>query len=257
MPLVHRRTVAVVAALTVVLVTRPSAADEATPITVALYVGEGAFGKGPPMIEATAKKRKDLAVIRVTADDIKAGKLKGFRVLIMPGGTGSAQGTALGTEGRDAVKAFVRGGGVYVGICAGCYLASTGYPWSLDLLPAKVIDRAHWKRGTGDLTIELTPDGRDWMNRKADRFLVCRYANGPVLEPLPDAKEKLLVFAHFREEFVPDGGKSGIMVDTPAAVAARYGKGWAIGVSPHPEQSDGLDDLIPAAIKKALASPAP
>jgi hypothetical protein len=66
-----------------------------------------------------------------------------------------------------------------------------------------------------------------------------------------------VVFARFREEFVPEGGKSGVMVDTPAAVAARYGNGWAIGVSPHPEQTDGLDDLIPAAIKKALANPAP
>ena len=37
---------------------------------------------------------------------------------------------------RSEVKAFVKDGGCYVGICAGCYLASTGYDWSLDLLPA-------------------------------------------------------------------------------------------------------------------------
>src|SRR4051812_33974996 len=240
-----------------VLLAGSAAARDTATVKVALYVDEGVSGKGPAMLEATAKKRKDLAVTRVTAADIKAGKLKDFQVLVMPGGTGSGQGNALGTDGRDAVKAFVRDGGVYVGICAGCYLASTGYTWSLDLLPAKVIDRAHWKRGTGDLTLELTPDGKDWFSRKSDRLLVCRYANGPVLEPLPDAKEKLVVFAHFREEFVPEGGKPGVMVDTPAAVAARYGKGWAIGVSPHPEQTDGLDDLIPAAIKKALANPAP
>jgi hypothetical protein len=240
-----------------VLLAGSASARDAAPVKVALYVGEGVSGRGPGMLEATARKRKDLAVTRVTAADIKAGKLKGFQVLVMPGGTGSGQGRALGADGRDAVRAFVREGGVYVGICAGCYLASTGYDWSLDLLPAKVIDRNHWQRGTGNLTLELTADGKDWFARKDDRFLVCRYANGPVLEPLPDAKEKLVVFAHFREELVPEGGKSGVMVDTPAAVAARYGKGWAIGVSPHPEQSDGLDDLIPTAVRKALANPAP
>ena len=43
---------------------------------------------------------------------------------------------------------------------------------------------------------------------------------------------------------------------TPAVVAARYGKGWAIGVSPHPEQTDGLKDLVPTAIRWALSHPA-
>lgn len=249
------RTLVVLVALVGPAVARPTAAQDAAPVKVALYAGEGVSGKGPMMLEATAKKRKDLHVTRVTAADIRAGKLNGFQVLVMPGGTGSGQGNALGSEGRDAVRAFVRDGGVYVGICAGCYLASTGYSWSLDLLPAKVIDRAHWRRGVGDLTLELTGDGKDWFCRKDDRFLVCRYANGPVLEPLPGAEEKLMVFAHFREEFVPEGGTAGVMVNTPAAVAARYGKGWAIGVSPHPEQTDGLDDIVPAAIKRALASP--
>jgi len=221
-------------------------------IPVALYVDGGVSGKGPDMFEATAKASADLTVTRVKAADIRAGKLTGFRVLVMPGGTGGGQAKALEPAGRDAVKQFVKDGGCYVGICAGCYLASTGYDWSLDLLPAKVIDRAHWLRGTGDVKLEFTADAKDWL-KVTEPFAACRYANGPILEPLPGAK--LIALAHFREEFVPKGGTAGVMVNTPAVVAARYGKGWVIGVSPHPEQTDGLKGVVPSAIRWALAHP--
>ena len=58
-----------------------------------------------------------------------------------------------------------------------------------------------------------------------------------------------------RGEVVRPGAKSGLMVGSPAVVAARFGKGWAVGVSPHPEQTEGLRDLVPSAIRWALAHP--
>ena len=231
---------------------RATAADP-TPIPVAMYMDTGVSGKGPHMFEETAAKTPDLKVTRITAKEIRAGKLKDFRVLVMPGGGGSTQGTVLEATGRDAIKAYVKDGGCFVGICAGCYLASTGYDWSLDLLPAKVIDRAHWKRGEGYLLMELTPDGAQWFGRQPDSTLVdCRYSNGPILEPIAGAKEKLITLAHFRQEFIPSGAKPGVMLDSPAIVAARYGKGWAVGISPHPEQTEGLKDLVPATIRRVL-----
>ncbi|MFO0797368.1 MAG: BPL-N domain-containing protein [Gemmataceae bacterium] len=234
------------------LVVFPAAAQSPAVVPVALYVDGGVSGKGPAMFEATAKASADLKVTRVTAADVRAGKLKDFRVLVMPGGSGSGQAKALEPAGRDAVKQFVKGGGCYVGICAGCYLASTGYDWSLDLLPAKVIDRAHWLRGTGNVKVEFTPDAKDWL-KVSEPFAACRYANGPILEPLPGAK--LTPLAYFREELVPKNGIPGVMINTPAVVAARHGKGWVLGVSPHPEQTDCLKQLVPSAVRWALAHP--
>jgi putative intracellular protease/amidase len=224
-------------------------------VPVAMYLDTGAGGNGPPAMEKSFHAGTEFRITRLKADDIRAGRLKGYKVLIVPGGSGSKEGTALGADGRAEVKRFVDAGGCYVGICAGCYLASTGYSWSLDILPAKTVDRANWMRGRGDLALEITPEGRQWF-RRPDSSVKTIYHNGPVLAPLPDAKGKLIPLAVYREELTKKGAKAGLMVDTPAIAAARYGKGWAIGVSPHPEQTDGLKDLVPSAIRWALQHPA-
>ena len=232
----------------------PAAAEPPPTVAVAMYTGTGAYGDGPGMLEETFRGTPDLRITKLTAADIRAGKLRGFRVLLVPGGTGGAQGKALGADGRAAVRSFVDGGGAFVGICAGCYLASTGYDWSLDLLPVRVADRANWRRGRGMLPIDFTADGKEWFGRPDTRVKVL-YNNGPVLEPIPDAAEKPVVLAVYRGERVKPGAQPGVMPNTPAVVAARFGKGWAVGVSPHPEQTEGLKDLVPSAIRWALAHP--
>ena len=58
--------------------------------------------------------------------DIQAGALAEQDVAVFMGGSGSTQGKALGDAGKAAVKEFVRGGGGYVGVCAGAYLALQG-----------------------------------------------------------------------------------------------------------------------------------
>jgi glutamine amidotransferase-like uncharacterized protein len=222
-------------------------------VKVALFAGDGVSGRGPAMLAKTFAETPDLRLTKVTAADIRAGKLSGYRVLIQPGGAAARQAADLAPEGRGAVRRFVAGGGCYVGVCAGCYLATTDYKWSLGLIRAKVLDKPNWERGRATLRLQLTAAGRDWFGR-TDGDLDCLYNNGPVLRPDPAAK--VIPLAYYRDEVVKDGAEHGLMADTPAAVATRYGKGWAIGISPHPEQTDGLKDLIPATIRWALRHPA-
>lgn len=59
-------------------------------------------------------------------------------VLLFPGGSGSKQGKALGEAGRSHVRQFTREGGGVIGICAGAYLCSSHYSWSLGLMNAAV-----------------------------------------------------------------------------------------------------------------------
>lgn len=223
------------------------------PIPVAMLVGDGVGGKGPAMMEETLNAG-GYKVTRVDAADVRAGKLKGAKILIVPGGLSRTQATALGRDGRELVRSFVAEGGGYVGVCAGCYLASSQYEWSLHLLPVKVVDPSNWERGVKPLKIELTADGKEWFGRK-DPELKVTYHNGPVLEPIAGAKEKLYSLATYREEVTRKGAKEGLMMNTPAIVAARYGKGWAIGISPHPEQTEGCRDMLPAALKWAREMP--
>lgn len=242
--------VAVLAAFTPVAAQSPAPA----PVTVAMLVGDGVSGKGPAMIEETLTA-EGYKLVKLDAADIRAGKLKGAAVLIVPGGVSRTQATALGRDGREIVKQFVADGGGYVGFCAGCYLVSSGYDWSLHLLPVRVVDTANWERGIKPLAVELTPAGKAAFGRADERVQV-KYHNGPVLAPAPGSEGALHSLAVYREELTRKGAKEGLMLGTPAAVAGRYGKGWAIGISPHPEQTDGLRDMLPAALRWAKAMPA-
>ena len=92
----------------------------------------------------------------ITAVEIQQGKLADFQVVLFPGGSGSAQGRKLDKLGREQVRQFVSDGGGYIGICAGAYLASADYDWSLHLLDAKVLGIEHWARGFGTVQLRVS-----------------------------------------------------------------------------------------------------
>jgi glutamine amidotransferase-like uncharacterized protein len=246
------------AACVAVLVSSFAFAQETKPakaaVPVAMYNGAGVGGKGPQMLEEKFHADTEFKITRLKPEEIRAGKLKDYKVLIVPGGSSKTEGIALGEDGRDEIKKFVENGGTYVGICAGCYLASCNYDWSLHILPAKVVDSANWERGVGNLKLELTKEGKEWTARSENEVKTV-YHNGPVLEAKTDEKEKLIPLAMYREELTRKGAKPGLMVNTPAIAAARFGKGWAIGVSPHPEQTEEIRDLVPSVIRWALEHP--
>ncbi len=73
----------------------------------------------------------------VRAADIRAGLLSTLApaTLVVPGGWARLKSEALGAEGREAIRAFVRDGGAYLGFCGGAGLAlgSEGGTPCLDL----------------------------------------------------------------------------------------------------------------------------
>jgi Biotin-protein ligase, N terminal len=106
----------------------------------------------------------------VTAAEIRAKRVGRFDVVIFPGGGGRRQAAALGDEGRRAIRDFVRGGGGFVGICAGAFLSTAQYDWSLGLVNTRTLTgdrdmpgvgiRPMAKRGAGTGKIGLTEEGR-------------------------------------------------------------------------------------------------
>src|SRR4051812_34460745 len=126
-------------ALLVSVVSGPAFAGATTqpaakPIRVAIYEDAGA---SPNKLVPLLEKQPAIQVTRVTAEQIRSGALDQVDVLIHPGGSGGKQGNNLAEAGRERVRAFVRRGGGYVGICAGAYLATCDYTWSLHILDAK------------------------------------------------------------------------------------------------------------------------
>lgn len=225
-------------------------------VKVALYQGPGTTGQGPPNLMKQLNRRPDMSLTEVSPDEIRQGVLTNYHAVIFAGGSGSGQAEALGQDGRAALQRFVAGGGGYLGICAGAYLAASGFTWSLHLVDAKTVS-PKWRRGRGRVQIELTERGRAILGATEGRFEV-KYENGPIVEPAGvDALPDFEPLACFRTELAENNTPVGVMVNSPAILAARYHQGRVVCVSPHPEQTPGLEDMIPRAVAWVTASGPP
>lgn len=210
-------------------------------VAVAMYVSAGVSGSGPNRLESLLDESHGFDLRRVCATDIREGALSQFDVVIFPGGSGSGQARSLDESGRKAVIDFVEDGGGYVGICAGAYLASTGYDWSLGIIDAKVIDRKHWKRGKGMTHIEWQPNMMPYHHHQNALL----YANGPLYAPA-DVEELIdyTTLAIYKSEINTNNAPEGVMLNSPAIVTGNFKDGTVVCISPHPEQTEGCDSLL-------------
>ena len=119
------------------------------PIRIAAY-GNG----GAPYNHAAAFAATGFLVEFVFAADILAGCLADFDMLVMPGGGARAmfgQLEPLGEAGCRRIADFVRGGGMYLGSCAGAFDASLVSEGFVAACPQQVrlrmINAAVWNDG--------------------------------------------------------------------------------------------------------------
>lgn len=246
--------VAIIGNFTVSRLSAQEANLDSRPLKVAVYTDSGATARGEKVLGVLASF-PDLKMDRFSAADIRRGRLAGYDVLLHPGGSGGGQGKALGEEGRERVREFVKGGGGYVGICAGAYLASCDYPWSLHILDAKVIDKAHWARGNGEVQVSLTAAGKTLLGAEADRQQMA-YFQGPLLAPAGDPDvpdyEKL---GTFESEIALKGAPMGVMIGTTAIASGSFGTGHVLCFSPHPEKTPGKEPLLYRGIRRVARRP--
>jgi glutamine amidotransferase-like uncharacterized protein len=219
-----------------------AAPAESRPIRVAIYLQPDTRGIGPNKLETILTN--GFVTRRIGPEQSRASTLRGFDVLIVPGGSGREQAKALKPAGREAIRKFVAAGGGYVGICAGSYLASADYDWSLKIINTRMVDRAHWARGTGTISVSFSKSGREVLKHPAHHAKMF-YGQGPLLasagrSDLPEYE----VLATYRSEIARHGAPRGVMIGTTAIARAPYQKGRVICFSPHPEKSASLYHLI-------------
>ena len=226
-------------------------AAEKPVIKVALYDDVGATGKGIPCVTEIMGKTSDIKLTRLKGADIAAGALSGYDLVMFTGGSGSAEAGGLGEKGREEVRGFVRNGGGYVGICAGAYLACSGFEWGVGVLNAKTVS-SKWRRGQGEVKIA----GETFGDKLTDRGI--RYANGPIIKA--DVRKDLPEFevlASFRTELAENDTPVGVMVNAPAMVRGTFGMGRVFTSSPHPEQTAGLEPIVEKAVRWVARSKGP
>ena len=216
-------------------------------LKVAIFEGKGASGGGIDSTESRIQSIPQASVTRVKAEEWATIDLKQFEVVVFSGGSGSAQAEAIGEAGRNNVREYVRGGGGFVGICAGAYLACSNFKWGLGILNASTVS-SKWQRGQGFMDLEITDEGRKLLGDVRGTFKV-RYHNGPIIKPA----ERTDVPAYtpvslFRSEIAEYGSPAGVMVNSPAQALSTFGKGRVFISSPHPENTPGLEHLIPRGV---------
>ncbi len=231
---------------------RPSVAASDAPVKtaaarvihVAIYHDKGTPDLSVQCADNALNISPSFVITRLDAQEIRDGKLSGMDVLVQPGGSGSAQAKKLEEAGRDQIRKFVKEGGGYVGICAGSYLATSYYPWSLHLLNADVVDSKHWARGFGVVTLKFSPLGEN-LAEEPSGSVQCTYHQGPLMCPGHEpGLEPYETVATFATEVAKNGAPPGVMTGTTAIARGIYGKGHVVAISPHPEKTDGLDNIV-------------
>lgn len=240
-----------VISLLLLALARGLVAAEIPVIKVAVYDDKGATGKGIPCVTEIMGKTADIKLTKFKGADIAAGALKDYDLVMFTGGSGSAEAGGLGEKGREEVREFVRNGGGYVGICAGAYLACSGFEWGVGVLNAKTVS-SKWRRGQGEVKIE----GEAFGEKLSDRGI--RYSNGPIIKA--DVRKDLPEFEvllAFRTELAENDTPVGVMVNAPAMVRSTYGLGRVFTSSPHPEQTAGLEPIVEKAVRWVARSKGP
>jgi glutamine amidotransferase-like uncharacterized protein len=220
-------------------------------VRIAIYADAGITDEAMPELRKCLTPDDGFEINTVTAAQIRDGVLRDYDVLIQPGGSASEQGTTLGERGRESIRKYVADGGGLIGICAGAYLASIEYPWSIGVLNAHVLDGAHWARGEGIVQLKISSIGKAAFGSDNPTCTI-HYENGPLLGPgqrkgIPPFE----VLAAYESELTENGASKGVMKGTAAIARGKFGKGRVVCFSPHPEKTPGQEELLRAAIRWA------
>lgn len=221
---------------------------------VAIYGGGGA-----PHHHAAVLSRHGHDVEFVFPVDVRSGALDGFDAFVIPGGGYRAmlgQLDPLGSQGAKAIADYVRGGGMYVGSCAGSYDAAVVPESFLRACPAQrdmcLLDARVWNSddtewlglrspGVGILQGENVASDHPVMAGMPDRFEITHY-NGPLftgarhLVRVESPTDRFTPAEHFLGGGTPDtligrAARAGVA----NVVAGSCGAGRVVLFGSHPE----------------------
>ncbi|MBO7684704.1 MAG: hypothetical protein J6T51_08275, partial [Kiritimatiellae bacterium] len=230
----------------------PAADGVAAPLRVAVFVGNGARSVGAFRWLEIATMAGNVVATPVDGEAVRRGALDAADVLVMPGGRAHVEAIDLGAEGREKVKAFIRGGGGYIGTCAGFYLVSepTGGRRKdyLGLIPFR--DTSDGGNGRAEVMFEFNDKAARLAGIRKGRKKIS-YSHGPV--PVRSKNEvegtKAEVVATYACDYNPGSAPGISKAGHPAAVAAECGKGRMFVFTCHPEADVGDRECIEGAFR--------
>lgn len=221
-------------------------------IKVAVFSGNGASSVCVTETLEALKIDKEIEGTAINGNNIAAGKLSDFDVIIFPGGSGSKELNNLGKIGVDSIRKFVleKGKGL-IGICAGGFMtmSTEGYP-SLKLSSYKQLDREHYNRGRGLVQFKLTEQGLKYFPELKEYNLFLQYYDGPVMQLKDSTKEDTTELGKFVSDIHPDNfAPKGLTPGKTFMYFENAGKGEILGIAGHPESTPGMRWMVPRMVR--------
>ncbi|WP_369914057.1 hypothetical protein AB8810_14230 [Xanthomonas sp. NCPPB 3005] len=196
----------------------PSQAAAGDALKVAVYRGKaGCRGCSEMVVKSLQGSGLDLELAYVGEREplkVNARTLSGFDLYIQPGGGQDipAAYAAIGDDGASAIRAFVRSGKGFLGLCMGAYLADRDWIGLVDVaLQSEVGRPGSGIDDEGDHTVDVRWDGT------LERFY---YQDGPYFTG--KTASGYAPIAHYRNGDV-------------AMARYGYGAGTVLLTGPHPE----------------------
>lgn len=224
-----------------------AAPAEGKKVRTAFYADTGSRGAGMLQLARVLAHSPGIELVPVTSQDLRQDVLKKFDLLVVPGGKVAIQFPGIGKEGAEAIKGFVRAGGSYLGVCAGCFDALPSEN-RLGLLPFENIPRA-WGRDSM-ATVEIPEEGAAVLGIAPGRRRVS-YNGGPIVRPVtgpwPHGEGRALAF-YKSTVSGPDRPAHKDFFNAPAIICGTYGKGKVIGISFHPEKLPDTEEIVTGAV---------
>jgi glutamine amidotransferase-like uncharacterized protein len=160
----------------------------------------------------------------VNSTEIQQGVLDGYDIIVFPGGSAYDYSTDLGTEGRNAVKDFVAGGGSYFGICGGSIFGTNSYLGLFNGYTSGAVNGSGTKLLRMDVNINSTgPD----LSGEPLTYDVLYWDSGSFYSNNATYMSTVVPIALYPQN------------NEPGMIACRYGNGTVFLSFPHPEYEEG------------------
>jgi len=190
---------------------------------VALYQSES---EGTAILYNLLSENYDVTYIG--SEEVKAGELSQYDLVVMPGGGTHLLDAILSWKWRQEVKAYVSGGGAFLGICGGAsvggllHLGGASTNWSIPLMGYFIYYSLTGAKGSAE--VDWQEPNLFGMNEGDKTNIV--WAAGPYFTDVGQLRVEALYAQN--KLLIPMKGE-------PAIVSGYHGSGKVVLIGPHPE----------------------
>lgn len=200
----------------------------------AIYIGRGVWDDSQTAA-TNMFKWIGKSVALIDANYINNNSLHAFKIICIPGGDFYSYALDISENGKEKIRAFVRNGGGYIGLCGGGYFASQEIYWQGSKLPINSLKLFDGKASGTENAIVPYPERN-----------MCEIIIDTTDEITSAISSPQWMLYYWGAVFTPNSSNIKILgkynaVNKPAMIAFEYGSGKVFIIGTHPEIEEDSD----------------